>query len=213
MSHRPPRNCSAFRQQGFTLIELLIVLAVAAALLTIGMPNLRDLLVRNQFASASNEFASLIASARSTAIKLNRSVTLCKAESNNSIICDDNAKDTAAVWQNWLITYKDPTDASKTIIAQQGTLPYTGNVVITSKNLEFTASGMVTSGNDVPPSVGNKEENQCRVFKIYKAGTIRATTCTSKCASCIPAEDSAANSEGGTTPSSGTGSNTGTNTP
>lgn len=62
---------------GFTLLELMMVIAIAAVLLTIGVPNLQTLLLNNRITSQLNSFSSSLALARSEAVKLNQRVVLC----------------------------------------------------------------------------------------------------------------------------------------
>lgn len=59
---------------GFTLIELLVTLAVAAILLAIGVPGLRNILLTNRLATTANEVVAALNLARSEAIKRNARV-------------------------------------------------------------------------------------------------------------------------------------------
>jgi type IV fimbrial biogenesis protein FimT len=56
-------------QSGFTLIELMITLAVVAILSLVAGPALRDLILRSQITTATNNFISATAYARSEAVK------------------------------------------------------------------------------------------------------------------------------------------------
>ena len=177
-----PAQTSRPRQHGFTLIELLVVLAVAAILLVIGMPALRDLLVRNEFASVSNEFTGLVASARSTAIKMNRSVTLCKAATASATVCDASADNRAQKWQHWLILTATRNAAGQEVIevVRQGLLPYSdGNVTLTSANIRFNAAGNLARDLPTAPTVGT--DKQCRTMTIYRSGTIFPRMANSAC--------------------------------
>ena len=65
MKH-PPR--------GFTLIELMVTLAVAAILLAVGVPGLRNILLSNRLATTANDVVVALNLARSEAIKRNTRV-------------------------------------------------------------------------------------------------------------------------------------------
>jgi type IV fimbrial biogenesis protein FimT len=64
-------------QGGFTLFELMITLAVAGALVVIGVPTMRTFNQNNRLASASNDLLRSFNLARSEAIKRQRNVVLC----------------------------------------------------------------------------------------------------------------------------------------
>ncbi len=58
-----------FLQSGLTLIELMIGLGVVAILGTVAGPSFRDMILSTQITSATNEFISALAYARSEAVK------------------------------------------------------------------------------------------------------------------------------------------------
>ncbi len=72
---------------GFTIVELMITIAVAAVILTLGVPSFQGLMERNQLTSNINRFISSLALARSEAIKRNQRVVLCP--SNNGDDCSN----------------------------------------------------------------------------------------------------------------------------
>ena len=49
------------RRSGFTLIELMITLAVAAIVLTVGIPSFREMMRENRLATQTNEFLAALA--------------------------------------------------------------------------------------------------------------------------------------------------------
>lgn len=61
---------------GFTLIELMITLAVAAILLTIGVPSFQYIIQGNRVSTQTNDLITGLSTARSEAIRRNREVTL-----------------------------------------------------------------------------------------------------------------------------------------
>ena len=62
---------------GFTIIELMLTIAVAAVILTLGVPSFQGLMERNQLTSGINSFISSMSPARSEAIKRNQRVSIC----------------------------------------------------------------------------------------------------------------------------------------
>ena len=53
-------------KNGFTLIELMITLAVAAIVLTVGIPSFQDFVYNNRLTTQANRFVTDMALARST---------------------------------------------------------------------------------------------------------------------------------------------------
>jgi type IV fimbrial biogenesis protein FimT len=62
--------------RGFTLIELLVALAVAAVLITVGIPSFASFMANQRTKTASQELFSDLLYARSEAIKRNEQVTV-----------------------------------------------------------------------------------------------------------------------------------------
>lgn len=73
------------RNRGFTLIELMVTLAVAAILLTVGVPAFQEMLRGNRAATHANEFLTALNFTRSEAIKRGRNISLCP--SSNQTAC------------------------------------------------------------------------------------------------------------------------------
>jgi type IV fimbrial biogenesis protein FimT len=72
------------RESAFTLVELLAVMAVAAVLLTIGVPSLRVLIQNSRLVTEVNGIVAHINLARSEAIKRRATVSLCHSADANA---------------------------------------------------------------------------------------------------------------------------------
>ena len=66
-------------EAGFTLIEVLVVIAVAAILLSIALPNLANFIANGRISSASNDLASDLMFARSLASSNQGQAVVCAA--------------------------------------------------------------------------------------------------------------------------------------
>ena len=86
------------RQRGFTLIELIITMALAAIVLTIGVPSFQAMMRNNRAATYTNEFMSALNLARSEAIKRGWRVAMCPGTQTG---CNGNA------WGNGWIVFVD----------------------------------------------------------------------------------------------------------
>jgi type IV fimbrial biogenesis protein FimT len=86
------------KYQGFTLIELLVTIAVAAVLLTVGIPSFIDTIHSNRVTTQANDFVTALNLTRSEAVKQGRTATLCIG---NGDLTDCS---TAKAWKDgWLI--------------------------------------------------------------------------------------------------------------
>lgn len=70
------------KYSGFTLIELMVVLAVAAVLISVGLPKMSVFFKGNRMVTNANDLLAGLHIARSEAIKRNSRVSICK--SNNA---------------------------------------------------------------------------------------------------------------------------------
>src|SRR5882672_3874940 len=87
---------------GFTLVEMIISVAVAAILLTIGIPSFRYVTNSNRIAAEINGLLGDMQFARSEAVKEGIPVSVCV--SSNSTACDGV---NVTTWQNGWIVFSD----------------------------------------------------------------------------------------------------------
>lgn len=64
------------KQNGFTLVELMIGLAIAAIVLTVGIPSFTETIRSNRMTTQANELIGALNLARSEAIKRGTSITI-----------------------------------------------------------------------------------------------------------------------------------------
>jgi type IV fimbrial biogenesis protein FimT len=113
---RPTRR----RGLGFTLIELMVTLAVAAILLKLATPSMRQLLVRNTVGSMTNEFSTALSQARGLAIASNSCATLCTSTvtATGSPTC--RAAGSSGYQGGWIVFLNPACDTAQTDPAAAG---------------------------------------------------------------------------------------------
>tara|TARA_R100001143_G_scaffold63457_2_gene70622 strand:+ start:899 stop:1513 length:615 start_codon:yes stop_codon:yes gene_type:complete len=90
---------SSNSQQGYTMMEILMVIAVAAILVAVAVPSLEDTVSRNARDSIQLDLMSSLALARSQAVTLSATVSVC--HSSNQSTCSNT---TGSDWnQGWLV--------------------------------------------------------------------------------------------------------------
>jgi type IV fimbrial biogenesis protein FimT len=102
----PKARSFIIQNKGFTLIELMVTIAIVAILAMLAAPSLRDLMVKNEFASVGNEFNGSIMRARNEAVSRNSCVTMCMS----SNVQDANPQCSTADnnWQAGWVVYLNP---------------------------------------------------------------------------------------------------------
>lgn len=95
----------AFRSRGFTLIELMVTVAIAAVLLTLGVPAFTNLMIKNQLSGQIQTLQGTIAFARSEAIKRATYVSICKSIDQST--CCQTSGSTCADWSGGWIVFEN----------------------------------------------------------------------------------------------------------
>ena len=106
------------KTHGFTLLELIITLAVAAILVTIGIPSFVETLRNNRLVTQTNELVATLNLARTEAIKRGVPVTICKASYTTATA--PTACSTSASWNSGWIVYADRGSVNGTISSTDG---------------------------------------------------------------------------------------------
>ena len=114
------------RQLGFTLIELMITLAIAAIVMTIGVPSFQEMMRNNRAATHANEMLTGLNFARSEAAKRGVIVSLCPSA--------DQASCAGTDWAGGWIAFVNP-NGDATVDAGEQILrvwePLSGNPTFT----------------------------------------------------------------------------------
>lgn len=106
------------KQRGFTLIELMVTLAVAAILITVGLPSFANFIKRSQITEQRDSLYSSLMLARSEAVNRGHSMSVCVSANQSS--CNAIGAGTVSWAPGWLV-FTDPdedglVDADETVL-------------------------------------------------------------------------------------------------
>jgi type IV fimbrial biogenesis protein FimT len=156
------------KTRGFTLVELLVTLAVAAILLTVGVPSFRDLIYNNRLTAATNIFVSSINIARSEAIKQGRNATVC--------VSTDLATCTGGNWnQGWVVWVDvDQNGAPSAAEIIRTVQPLSNALQLTSAQNSFTidSQGSVDNPNATLDVCDERAAETGRQLRVLATGGI-----------------------------------------
>lgn len=165
---------SRMQHKGLSLIELMVVIAVAAILMSVGVPSFRDLIESQRLTATVNDFFAAINLARSEAIKRGRRVDLVPLSS------DEN-------WaKGWVVFIDDDDDQrpdpDEQVIYSQGEVH--GGIEIDAKftdskkqYIAYSGTGRTrTNANSQVTQVGSmtfKSDRQIRKISLNFLGRAR----------------------------------------
>jgi type IV fimbrial biogenesis protein FimT len=135
------------RSRGFSLIELITTLAVAAIILTVGVPGFQTMVQNNRMTTDLNRLVTDLNLARMEAIKRGEDVTICKKNTAGTN-CDN-----ANTWDLGWIVFNDPdrdgiVDDVEEIIRVNPELDTGITLTFDHDRVTYTSQGFVKEGAD-----------------------------------------------------------------
>jgi len=131
------------RHRGLTLIELLTTLALAAILLTLGVPAFNEVMARHRMTTAANGLLADVHLARSEALKRGVRVALCTGgETGSGFACSADGD-----WHQGYLIFIDPDanlaveDASEVMRAVAGSASAPVQITSDRQGIAFLADG------------------------------------------------------------------------
>lgn len=132
-------NLRRITERGFTLIELMVTIAILAILIGIAIPSFQEMIQANRLQSASAEFQSALAMARTEAIKRG-------GDARVTVLA--NTVGTTTAWNNGYTVFVNRSSAATTAgLAAEATAAAARNeVLLTTPALDSSVNFTETSG-------------------------------------------------------------------
>jgi type IV fimbrial biogenesis protein FimT len=172
---------------GFTLIELVVTVAIAAIVLTIGVPSFQQLIADNRITAQVNQFVTSLNIARSEAVKRNSRVRVCK--SSDGATCAASGD-----WQQgWMVfsdldndgtvdTDGDANNCEQTedciINVVSGPLAGSATLTSTASSVVFLSSGSISAAASFTHTILHCSGQQKRTISVASIGRISVTKST-----------------------------------
>jgi len=143
------------KENGFSLIEVIVTLAIAAIVLSIGVPSFQSYIQNNRQTIAINELATALQLARNSAISRRVAVTLCKSPNAANCIIGADSGDWSQGWMMFTnpngingVANLDP-DAGEELLRVHGGLrdnaTFIGSGPVANQ-ITFIAQGRINNG-------------------------------------------------------------------
>ncbi len=159
---------------GFSLIEVIVTLAIAAIVLSIGVPSFQSYIQNNRQTIAINELATALRFARNSAITHRIRTAMCKSSDGANCTAD-------GTWTQGWIVFTD-TDNNNTLDAGENILrvhgPVQGNATISGNNnaadlIAFNPQGILATLNGRITYCDSRGNNYATALFISRGGRVR----------------------------------------
>ena len=160
------------RQKGFTLLELMVTLAIASILLSVGVPGFRSVIMDSRMVRDSNQFVASINLARSSAVRFQRSATVCTSANFNAVLPScSGSSDWSQGWVVWVDKDRDGAiDANEILSVQE---PIDSRTTFSATNaalFSYDARGFGSSPADELMLCDNRSGETGRRIRVNAAG-------------------------------------------
>lgn len=160
------------RQKGFTLLELMVTLAIVSILLSVGVPGFRSVIMDSRLVRDTNQFVGSINLARSSAVRFQRSATVCTSANFNAVLPScSGSSDWSQGWIVWVDKDRDGAiDANEILSVQE---PIDSMTTFSATNValfSYDARGFGSSPADELMMCDNRSGETGRRIRVNAAG-------------------------------------------
>jgi type IV fimbrial biogenesis protein FimT len=160
------------RESGFTLIELMVTLAVAAIVLSVGVPSFRGVIMDNRLVSQANLVVTSVKLARSAAVRYQRNATVCASANYDDPVPDCVAStDWSNGWIVWVDKDRDAATDANEIISVFGPINTSSTLSSTSASaFTYDARGFALTGAGDLTLCDNRTAETGRLIRVNSVG-------------------------------------------
>ena len=168
------------RTLGFTLLELMVILAVASILLSVGVPSFRGVVMDNRMVGSANKFVTAVNMARSSAVRYQRSATICSSTNWDQALptCNGTA-DWTEGWIVWVDKDRDSaTDADEIVVVHEPLHDAIAFVASTNSRFDYDPRGFGSGAGDTLTLCDSRTGETGRVIRVNNVGRTNVDTQT-----------------------------------
>jgi len=169
------------KQNGFSLIEVIVTMAIAAIVLSIGVPSFQSYTQNNRQTIAINELATALQLARNSAVSRRVDVTLCKSLNGANCIVGAGSGDWS---QGWMV-FTNPngidgtaglTPGTEELLRVHGTMQ--SNATLIGNNnvvnqVTFSSQGLALGSNGTITYCDSRGNTASTALVISVGGQVR----------------------------------------
>lgn len=170
------------KQNGFSLVEVIATMAIAAIVLSIGIPGFQSYTRNNRQIIAVNELATALQLARNSAVSRQTAVTLCKSPDGANCVTGAGSGDWSQGWMMFTnpngvnadgIAILDPGENLLRVhSALQGNITLTGNNNVVNR-VTFSAQGLARGSNGTITHCDPRSDTNASALIISIGGQVR----------------------------------------
>ena len=160
------------RYRGFTLLELMVTVSVASILLSVAVPAFRDAIMDSRLVRDSNQFVASINLARSSAVRFQRTATICASSNYSAAVPTCSAStDWSQGWIVWVDKDRDSvTDAGEILSVQEPINTSNTFAASTATLFSYDARGFGLSPADSLALCDSRSDETGRIIRVNNVG-------------------------------------------
>ena len=164
-------NIRTARSSGFTLMELMVTLAVAAIILSVGVPSFRAIIMDNRLVSQANQLVTSIKIARSAAVRYQRNATVCASANFDAAVPSCSAStDWSNGWIVWVDKDRDAATDANEVISVFGPIHDASTLTSGAAAFTYDARGFGVSGAADLTLCDNRTAETGRLIRVNAVG-------------------------------------------